>query len=322
MSGPVIFPGASGAGWGGVRRLLDVILHIGAHRTGTTTLQRFLSRNRDGLARDGVAVWGPRDLRAGLSDGLVKAPHRITPDVLRRGERSCARMQRACDQLDAAGVDTLLVSEENMIGSMPNNLLARALYPHSGFRLQRFAPAFADRCTTIALGIRSYDRQWASALAFCMRQGFGAPARDILDEIAVQKRTWRDVIADAARAFPGAKLVVWPFEALVALPEAQCHAMTGRAVPGPVLGLGGWENRTPGPPVVGAARGTRPGSGVWRPFTTAQTEKLRDTYAEDLAWLRAGAGGLAQFIESPAMLPGSTGSGRGLRHDQRQRGVG
>ena len=52
---------------------MEVILHIGAHRTGTTSLQRAVQRNRKKLADNGVAFWGAQITRGGRFSGLLRA---------------------------------------------------------------------------------------------------------------------------------------------------------------------------------------------------------------------------------------------------------
>ncbi len=47
------------------------------------------------------------------------------------------------------------------------------------------------------------------------------------------------------------------------------------------------------------------GEGRWHPFDSAQTAALREAYADDLLWLRAGADGLATLIEENG--PGQAG---------------
>jgi len=59
---------------------MDVILHIGAHRTATTTFQAWMLQNADALAAGGIAYWGPDRTRAGLFSGLVKRPDLVTPE--------------------------------------------------------------------------------------------------------------------------------------------------------------------------------------------------------------------------------------------------
>ena len=85
----------------GLRRLMDVILHVGAHRTGTTSLQAFLERNRQLLNDNGIAVWTPRWTRSALFSGLYRAPHRIDDGIENAAMQACSGIRGACDDLEA-----------------------------------------------------------------------------------------------------------------------------------------------------------------------------------------------------------------------------
>ena len=67
---------------------MDIILHLGAHRTGTTTFQALLRRNRERLGQLAIAVLEPERMRGGLANGLIGPPGPMTPEMLRRVKRS------------------------------------------------------------------------------------------------------------------------------------------------------------------------------------------------------------------------------------------
>ncbi len=194
---------------GGVSRLMDVILHIGAHRTGTTTFQTYLEDNRDHLNEIGTEFWGPNRTRSGLFSGLVKRPDKVNRDVQRRGDRANGLIRMELDRLAQVGLASLVVSEENMIGTMWDNLSTARLYGDAQARLDRFASGFGFHCKRVAISIRSYDKYWASVLAFMVQRGWKAPDDALLDRLVTQSRRWQDVIRDVAAVFPAAELVVF-----------------------------------------------------------------------------------------------------------------
>jgi hypothetical protein len=51
---------------------MPILLHIGSHKTGTTSIQRFLARHRDGLRQQGI--WYPTEAEL-LKDGRDLIPH-------------------------------------------------------------------------------------------------------------------------------------------------------------------------------------------------------------------------------------------------------
>ncbi len=58
----------------GIVRLMDIVLHVGSHRTGSTSFQHYLRSNRAHLMAQGTALWEPNMLRKGLFTDCL--PHR------------------------------------------------------------------------------------------------------------------------------------------------------------------------------------------------------------------------------------------------------
>lgn len=292
---------------GGVLSLVDVILHLGAHRTGTTTLQVYLENNRDNLNEIGTEFWGPSRTRSGLFSGLVKKPADLSHDAVLRGERSCGLIRMELDRLALSKVQSLIVSEENMIGSMHNNLGQAKLYPDTEPRLARFSTAFSQRCKRVAFSVRSYDKYWTSVLSFMLERDRPRPNAAMLDRLVTQPRRWRDIINEVAAVFPRADLVVWPFEGLIGQTDVQLAAMNGGVVPPQMRGRDEWHNASAGPAKIcqilqGRGQGNVSDLPVnqsrWQPFGADHLAVFRQQYEEDIAWLRQGADGIATYVEN------------------------
>ncbi len=291
---------------------MDIDLHLGAHRCGSTTLQRYLDRNAAALARAGLEIWTPGRTRGGLFSGLLQCPRRVTLDGERRGARATGLIRLEAARLARAGARQLLVSDENMIGAIRDNLRAGQLYPLAHERLLRFRNGFAD-CRRIGIAIRGYDGYWASSLAYAVAAGHRMPDRETLDRLVTQPRRWRHLVADVVRVFPSAQITVWSFEALAGRPEAQLDLLTGDSCAAlRLVGARDWRNAAPRRDALrrmlaqrGDAAGAAalpPGDDRWMPFDAAQRAKLRADYRVDLAWLASGAQGLAR-LAGPMPVP-------------------
>jgi hypothetical protein len=304
---------------------MDIILHVGAHRTGTTAFQQYLRANERWLAAHGTGVWGPLRTRNGLFDGLLSGT--ATPHDQERSRRASGRIRLAVERGRHQGLDRLIVTEENMIGSVRANLRAIRLYPDAGTRLARHADAVGE-VATVALTIRSLDDYWASALAFAVARGAPAANADTLDRLVSQPRSWREVIGDIAAALPRAQLVVLPFERTVGRADWLLAAMTGlgrvphhkgavRANARPALDELHRVLADRGDPAANLG-----GRDFWEPFDAAQRAALRETYLDDLFWLHSGADGKARLIEedradTDGHAPGPDGRmTRGLGNDR------
>ncbi|MBO9466162.1 hypothetical protein J7443_13035 [Tropicibacter sp. R15_0] len=280
---------------------MDVILHIGAHRTGSTSFQQYLRANRSALMAQGVGFWGPWRTRKGLLDGVADRP--VSP---KQTKRAIGRVQMNLAGAARQGVTHLVVSDENLIGTARRSLRARVMYPDIGERMARINAAF-DPITRVVLQIRSPDRWWGSVMAYLVPRGESVPSDAVRDSIAHSDRSWRHVITDIACACPDAEILVTPFERFASHPD-ELLAMATQKPGQPGTGIGEfWANRSPNLQELREVlldRGDFPDllpdeTGRWQPFTPFQASALREAYADDLYWLRAGAEGLAHLREDP-----------------------
>jgi hypothetical protein len=194
--------------------------------------------------------------------------------------------------------------------------------------MARVAAAFEGQITRIVLSVRAQDLWWASAAALTVSRGHKVPDGAKCRAITRHPRSWRDVVTDLACAVPDVDICVMPFERNA----GQSDTLLGVALDQKVA-LGGrhlWLNRSAELArlrLILRENGADPdvlpsGAGRWHPFTTEQCAALRETYADDLHWLTAGADGLARLTEDFAPpradinLPRGTNA-KGQRYEQR-----
>ena len=308
---------------------MDIILHLGAHRTASTSFQHYMRRNAVQLRSQGTAFWGPNETRNGLLSGAIQVPGRITaPDQMQRAR---GRVALKLSRLKRAGVTRLIVSDENLIGSPRQNLRNMRLYAAVGERMARYHAALGGNIAKVVFGIRAQEAYWASALAFTLERGGAVPSPAELRHMAHSPRSWRDVITDLACAMPGTQIAVLPHERYASLPEAKLAVMTGQSNP-PRRNAREWLNRRP--PITALRRvlhdrGEDPDQlayqgGDWHPFDDAQRAALHEAYMDDLFWLRAGADGLAYLTDETAMpgtglTPSAIATTKGQRDDIQER---
>lgn len=319
---PAIWPD-----WAALKRqavaVMDIILHIGAHRTATTTFQDYMRSNATGLALRNIGFWGPRRTRKGLFAGLFPAPR--AANGRNRERRAIGRVKMQCLRAQNHGYGHLVISDENMIGSVCSNLQDGSLYHGAGERMARYAQVFQGRRIKVFMSIRAQDSYWASALGYGLTRGYPVPGRDLIGALAHGARRWRDVITDIACAVPDADITILPFESFGGRPDAQLALMTGIAAPrGHARQC---LNPTPHLPELrdfldlrGEHSTLLPGTGRWLPFDPDQVTAMREAYLDDLFWLHAGAEGLATIIEensadrtgnNPAAAPNARGHPNG-----------
>jgi hypothetical protein len=303
---------------------MDVILHIGAHRSATTSFQHYMRENAETLHLRGLGFWGPRRTRNGLLTGVMPVVGRLSADE--QLSRARARIAINLHKAQSAGLRHVLISDENMIGAPRRNLRLGRLYSDVGHRMARFEAAFAGRVTRIVFSIRNQESHWTSALAYAVARGHRLPWPDELDRLSRSRRNWRDVITDLACAMPDAEILITPYEVFGGLQERHLACMTGMSGL-PTNHAREWMNCAPSLGQLRSIltdRGLEPGclperAGQWQPFNSEQSAALREAYADDLFWLRAGADGLATLIEETGPVktgqqPSAAQTTRGRNH--------
>lgn len=284
---------------------MDLTLHLGAHRTANTSLQRYMRGQHDALEAAGVEVWTGTTTRDGRLAGLLGDPGNPSPRREILAQRSGNRVRVYQETLRGAGVSHLVIAEQSLLGSLRENHGLARLYPTAPRRLARVAQAL-PHVGQITLAVRSYDTFWASCIGYMTERGAPMPDKDHLDHFVTQPRRWRHIIEETAEIFPQARVTVWCFERLANVPEVPARQITGvglRAVDSMIH-----LNKAAGPDALQARlreAGENPllvraDAGVFAPFDADQRRTLRDLYAEDVAWLRAGADGLANYIDLAA----------------------
>lgn len=206
-----------------------------------------------------------------------------------------------------------MVSDADILGTLPDNLAAGSLYPQARALLRGCVDALAANVRRVVLSPRSLELYWCAAVANGVAQGAAVPDRSVLRAIALSRRGWRDVIADIATALPGVDIRVLPFEDFAGAPHRflasaadLSAARNGACVP---------EEAAPLLPQLRRmlhARGQNAaalpfGMGRWNPFTNEEHAALRELYADDMMWLVAGADGLATLMQNcPETRAGTT----------------
>jgi hypothetical protein len=278
---------------------MDLILHLGAHRTGSTAFQQMLAAGRATLAQMGARALVPADLDRipGFAD-------------IAGGKHQAAA--RAAIDAATAGADRVLISDENLIGDMGWNIRAGTFYRSARQKLTAQRDFFGDPPKRIGLGIRAYADYWVSAHAYELSYRAQAPVRfgDCRTRLVAARRGWRDLVDDLRAVFPGAAILVWPVEARVPLPvlARRLLDLDDLAFDAPPPGV----NAAPAAGLIPAMEGkravepeiSRQKMRAWlagqQPvafagFTDAQTARMDARYLADLHALAAGYAGV-EFI--------------------------
>ncbi|MDG1737253.1 MAG: hypothetical protein P8L68_01060 [Paracoccaceae bacterium] len=138
---------------------IAVALHLGAHKTASTHLQKTLARNEKLLLDNGVRYFGPkylRDPKHNFQDLFGLRP-KGEPIAGRSGSEQITHL--------AKGERRVVLSEENALGPVFNDQNSGVLYPQADLRLEKFVTAVAPFPVTLFLAVREPSRWIASLYA-------------------------------------------------------------------------------------------------------------------------------------------------------------
>lgn len=178
----------------------QVILHLGAHKTATTSIQMALDAERADLRARGTALLLPRDLRQPAT-----GPHR-------RRDRATELEQQLCDAVADDAIHRLILSEENLTGSSGHNLARKSLYPSVTRRLGKLPRTLNHPNVTVLFALRDYGPYLSSSATTAIRRGKVFDTVALRTAFLLMHRHWLDVVQDIQAVFPSSNLRLWRYE--------------------------------------------------------------------------------------------------------------
>jgi hypothetical protein len=275
-----------------------IILHLGLHKTATTSLQDFLQAHARVLAGNGVRYVPRQRMRTDLTPLFLN---------LDRGRR--ARLTLFIEEVER---DTLLLSDENIIGS-PSEIAEGALYPYARNRIESFCEENAGKEIIIFLTLRDPSRFLLSMYSEYLRHNEFAPFDKYVGSINLRAFSYRKIFGWMRKLPSNTSVRFLPFEAahgggVVPITRALIEEACGTescvdpetfpttksrtAYMWEELELGAEIARRAGPLVAQGFlnmldnRGRRFGTTVFEPLPAKVVSALSERYLKDLSFLR------------------------------------
>ncbi len=293
---------------------MELILHLGAHRTGSTALTRCLRKNDALLLRKGVATWPAEGLRHLPHFGAVPELTGLAAAGRLPADQSLTELRQVlkaeADRLEVTGHRRLILSEENISGLMLANLSGAVFYAAAAARLTAYATVLPRRPAVVALGLRDYASLWPSVHSYLLPRHPLPPFAEVAQALCDTGRGWCDLVADIRAVFPGAQVLLWRHDLFRLRMARVVAALAGITTADKVDPVRGEVNaarhlraadlihrlRREDPALAGRALEARIAAagpealGAPPVFTPAQTAVLEERYARDIAALQAQAG--------------------------------
>ncbi|MCK7613978.1 hypothetical protein [Roseibium sediminicola] len=200
----------------------EIFVHVGIHRTGTSTLQKYLLATRDAPEAKGLDVVmpqiaGQRDMpnhRDGIRD-YIKIHARLNrkPWFLKPFYRRQLNgiFQEYVD-LVSPRAPVLVLSEENILGQAFFPERPGLLYPDAERNLLAIRTLTGANLKRVFLAVRSYPDFLLSYEI--MREAYfgrGIGLDNLSAWAAGRLRGWKDIVEIMARVFPETDIEIWPY---------------------------------------------------------------------------------------------------------------
>ena len=206
---------------------MSLTIHLGAHKTATTHLQRTMRGLLPQLVRAGVHYTDTQHWRGGggfrMAVALADGP---------AGARYRGRLRRRLDVI-AAEWPAVVISEENILGSLrrdglmgPENLI----YPHAERRLDRLCAMLKRRPATVILAVREPLAFLESAFSMQVQGGHELVFEDYLAGFDPAALSWAGLVERLLSVRGVARVTVWRYEDYPALRPRILAAMAPAAV--------------------------------------------------------------------------------------------
>ncbi len=196
---------------------MRIRLHVGAHRTGTTTLQRILRENGPFLRKHRVQAltcWGFGD-RSEI--GLRAVTRMVESASKKRGFIDSLKLRRAkkelSRQIENEKTDVLVLSDENMLGLPFSFHDGFSVYPICKRTLSSYAEILPEPPERVHIAVRDYGSFLVSSYAMSAIYGKRTPEFSaIKDALLSLEKRWPDVLLDIEQAFPNAQVTYSIYE--------------------------------------------------------------------------------------------------------------
>ncbi len=194
--------------------MTQIILHLGAHRTASTHVQGVMQKNLALLAAAGIAAPSQEAVNTALTRPLgARIP------ALRTGFRAL---------MNGAKAETVVISDENLLGFLNSIFRHGRFYPDTARRLAKLRAMLPVDPAKIVIAIRPYESFFASAYGRWLAPGRMVLPRPLLAELVLGlARGWGDVLGEVAAAFPDSPLVISEYAPDPRFGHTQLRAILG-----------------------------------------------------------------------------------------------
>ncbi|WP_420429939.1 hypothetical protein [Kordiimonas sp.] len=205
-----------------------IILHLGAPKTGSTSLQYYLAENTGALERAGI-VYPERMIQHGKVDMLHT--HLVQMRTRSKPEAAFAAARARLNTLfEKSGAHSLLLSNESLLGE-PYHADKAGFFPHHAKWVAELKRLFEDYDVDVIYFTRSFESFLPSYYVQYVRKGGALTLKDFCAHVRHGDISWCPLVASLKVAFGDENVRIFDHAALKDKPADTIRATFGRYAP-------------------------------------------------------------------------------------------
>lgn len=192
----------------------SIDVHIGAHKTATTYIQRIAMHNNEAMAEHGLAFPHHRKVRKFLT-----VPYQTS--VYRNPRFTEAELEVITNNfftsLAEPGIKRVVISDENLPGHCGHVAKSGLLYTRKKLFLGMINTYFPKSPKQVFVGVRNYKDYFSSVYGQYLLDvdiEHFVPPTTTSEQVMSRYPSWCNFIKVVGNIFPKAQIVVWPYEGI------------------------------------------------------------------------------------------------------------
>ena len=197
----------------------NIALHLGAHKTASTYIQRQLLRDPKPISSDNIkTIFTSNDI-SGLLPGQLRASGGFSNKITSLGfsdkftqleyDETAAILKQ---MISATPQNNILLSDENLIGTCRNAIAEDQLYPYAHKRLELVNEMLAGNNVGLFIAVRETSSFITSAYCENTRAGQFCKFRDYIRKIEQFDSLWYDFLKRVKSIFKDCPVYVWDYQ--------------------------------------------------------------------------------------------------------------
>ncbi|PMR68330.1 sulfotransferase domain-containing protein [Halomonas heilongjiangensis] len=186
----------------------DIFLHLGAHKTATTYMQKLFRSNKKYFDSLDTSLVLKRTLsQHGLHQFMSWRNH-VERNL---GAKRPAKLERFFVKLASSKSKSVFISYEGLLGSMHLGR-SRTIYPAAEQSIELIKKSFQGKNIKVVFCVRGYADFIESTYNWLVKNGSGKSFDEYLSGVVVEELSWKPVVNALRENFGDENVLLWKYE--------------------------------------------------------------------------------------------------------------